>query len=135
MMRVRDWSTQLALFLQRRRLAPFEWGTNDCCLFAADAYNVVCGEDLASEFRGRYKTELGAYRALKKAGFNSVEAVLSAKLGEPSQCMIPERGDVVLVDYEGQYTAGVYFNSVWLVGESGLVTAPMSWVVKVWSTK
>lgn len=135
MMRVRDWSTRLISLLQERRLMPFEWGKHDCCLFAADAYIALCDKDLASEFRGRYKTELGAYRALKRLGYESVDDVLSAKLGEPKATKLPERGDILLIDYEGQLTAGVHFNAAWVVGENGLVQAPPSWIVKAWSTK
>lgn len=134
-MRVRDWPTRLITLLQERRLTPFEWGKHDCCLFAADAYMALCDKDLASEFRGHYKTELGAYRALKKRGYESVEAVLSAKLSQPKTTTLPERGDILLINYEGQLTAGVYFNAAWVVGEHGLVQAPPSWIVKAWSTK
>lgn len=133
-MRVRDWSTRLIALLQERRLMPFEWGKNDCCLFAADAYMALCDKDVASDFRGRYSTELGAYRALKKAGYSTIEDVLTARIGVPKVTALPERGDILLIDNDGQLTVGVHFNAAWVVSENGLLQVPPSWIVKVWST-
>ena len=45
---------------------PFLWGEFDCCLFAADCTASVCGVDPAENYRGKYTTETGAKRQLKK---------------------------------------------------------------------
>ncbi|WP_417656195.1 DUF6950 family protein [Pseudidiomarina aestuarii] len=132
-MRVKDWPTRLIQLLQQRRTMPFEWGVNDCCLFAADAIEAVTGEDPAPEFRDRYSTELGSMRVLKREGYESIEAVLRAKLGEPNPRQAPARGDIVLVDYMGTLTVGVYFNCAWVLSEDGLVQAPAKWIIRTWS--
>lgn len=132
-MRVKDWPTRLIQLLQQRRTMPFEWGVNDCCLFAADAIEAVTGEDPAPEFRDRYSTELGSMRVLKREGYESIEEILRAKLGEPNPNKAPARGDIVLVDYMGTLTVGVYFNCAWVLSEDGLVQAPAKWIVRTWS--
>lgn len=134
-MRLKNWSTNLIELLQQRRNQPFEWGINDCCLFAADAYQAIHGIDLAEEFRGRYSNKLGAYRALKRRGYNDVGDLLRAKLGEPKATIMPERGDLLLVDNYGQQTAGIYCNGAWVVGEQCLLQVSLSWVKIAWSTK
>lgn len=135
MKRVNDWATKLAQLLHERRDMPFKWGEHDCCLFAADAYRAMCDIDLASDFRGRYKTELGAYRALKRLGYADVDAVLTAKLGEPKATAIYERGDILLMDIDGRQTAGVYFNGAWGTSEHSLVQVPRNKILKAWSVK
>ncbi|EKE79729.1 DUF6950 family protein [Idiomarina xiamenensis] len=134
-MRLKNWPTNLIKLLQQRRDQPFEWGVNDCCLFAADAYQAIHGIDLADEFRGHYSTKIGAYRALKRHGYNDVADVLGTKLGQPKAAVMPERGDLLLVDNHGHQTAGVYCNGAWVVGEFRLLQVPFSWVQTAWSTK
>jgi len=36
MSRADNWRTLLADFIEARRERAFEWGSHDCCLFAAD---------------------------------------------------------------------------------------------------
>jgi len=41
------------------------WGTNDCALFAANAILAITGTDIASDFRGKYSDEAGAFALIK----------------------------------------------------------------------
>ena len=68
--RLEQWPKLLAAFIVSRRAMPFEWGKNDCGLFAADAILAMTGVDLAAEIRGTYSTEAEANAALA----NSQEA-------------------------------------------------------------
>ncbi|MGF7180380.1 DUF6950 family protein [Tunturiibacter psychrotolerans] len=52
-------------FLLESAGEPFKWGSNDCCLYAANAILACTGVDIASDFRGIYKSEFGALRAIK----------------------------------------------------------------------
>jgi len=64
-------------FLRERTKQPFAWGTNDCALFAADAVLANTGTDIASDFRGKYNTQLGSLRTISKVtgGSTVVDAV------------------------------------------------------------
>lgn len=100
-MRLEHWPRLLADFIESRRKAPFEWGTNDCCLFACDAVHAITGLDPAAKtFRGKYKTAVGAGKILKKhGGVEGVAENVCEKHGF-GEITIPfaMRGDVVSCD-------------------------------------
>ncbi|WP_290654490.1 hypothetical protein [Idiomarina sp.] len=131
MKRSNDWPTQLAEFLLSKRSEPFQWGENDCCLFAADAIIAMGGEDVAEDVRGRYKTALGARRIMKNIGANSVVELLTQRLGEPDGKLM--RGAIVAVESDGQQVAGVFYHKPWVLTEKGLQGMPLESVIKSWS--
>jgi len=61
-MRKKDWSEKLVSYLLDNLDAPFEWGTFDCCLFAANAVREMTGKDFAAPFRDKYTTEKAQLR-------------------------------------------------------------------------
>lgn len=70
---------------------PFEWGGSDCS-FVFDVIEAVTGFDAIADMRG-YLTEAGALRAIRRAGFETVQEIVEA-----SFCEIPPglaiRGDI-----------------------------------------
>lgn len=46
--------------------SPMVWGVSDCALAVMDIYAAVLGRDPAAAYRGRYRTRLGAARALRR---------------------------------------------------------------------
>lgn len=132
-MRLNNWENALAIFLRAHRDLPFVWGKNDCCLFAAGAVREITGVDFAAPFRGKYSTALGSIRALKRYGNSDLLSTLIAILGEPIPILLAKRGDIALVEIEGQLSAGVHYGSVWCVGDTGLVTVLPDFVVASWS--
>jgi len=60
------WESKLNAFIEERRNAPFQWGVNDCCLFACDAVKSICGYDFAESLRGTYSTAYGAGKVYLK---------------------------------------------------------------------
>lgn len=123
-----DWPERLIEFIESRRRMPFEWGRNDCALFAADAVEAMTGEDLAKKWRG-YKSERGALRRIKRAG-----GMRRLAEGLPERPVgYAQRGDVVLVEVEGRDTFGIVVgNGTWCApGHNGLVFRPMSEVMTV----
>lgn len=92
--RLENWPERLAEFIEARREASFEWGVNDCCLFAADAVLEITGVDLADR-EARYSTEEEA-EALLEARGGLVGLLAATGLRE---CAVPlaQRGDVVLM--------------------------------------
>jgi hypothetical protein len=96
MYRKPNWEVALAAYLEPLRLVPFAWGTHDCCTFAGGAVLAMTGLDPMVEFRGRYSTELGAKRALRRIGRGTLVATLDAKF-EPVPASLAQRGDIVMV--------------------------------------
>lgn len=105
-MRHSDWSLRLANLLRESQDKPFIWGEFDCCLFVSDCCVAVCGMDPAADYRGRYKTEVGAKRALLKR-HGSVEAAFDACF-QRVDVAFAQRGDIVTyLDSDGVTAAAV----------------------------
>lgn len=131
MKRLNDWPTQLANFLLEKQKQPFEWGSNDCCLFAADAILAMGGRDVAKDVRGRYKTAIGAHRIMKKLGAGSLVELLTQRLGEPDGLIT--RGSIIVVESNGELVAGVFYQKPWALTERGLQGMPLESIVQSWS--
>lgn len=117
-MRNRDWTTRLHDTIKAAIERPFSWGEYDCCLFAADCSLAVCGKDPAAEYRGKYTTEVGAKRLLKKQ-HGSLEAAWDAYFIRVPPAFI-QRGDVALYEGPGGQSVAVYWaNDYWSVAEDG----------------
>jgi len=115
-----DWQKRLVTVIKAAEKRPFSWGQHDCCLFAADCVEAMCGEDFAAEFRGNYNSETGAKKALLRGG-GSLERVLARFLDEVNPSLI-QRGDIAVVENAGRRCAGVFYGgSVWVPGDNGLV--------------
>jgi hypothetical protein len=119
----------LAAFVESRRFVPFEWGTNDCCLFAADCVRDLTGLDHAAGIRGTYHDERSARRVVRRMGGM---AALAKPLSEKPASHV-QRADVVLCDVEGRETFGICIgNGFWCApGASGLVFRRTCDVLKV----
>ena len=131
-MKKNNWPTLLAHFIRSRKDEPFKWGTNDCCLFVADAVECITGIDYASTYRGTYTTKIGAYRALKKQANGTVAGAWSQHFDEiPVKSM--GRGDVALVLVENEPAVSICFGAkLWIVSKQGLITLPRSQAVQAW---
>jgi hypothetical protein len=129
-MRHREWQSALAELVAQRMAAPFEWGVNDCCLFAADAVRAMTGRDPAADARG-YTTERQAARVLKQLG--GLEALASTRAGgEEVPPAMARVGDVVLGKMDRE-CLGVCTGETWHApSAAGLVAAPMSAALKAW---
>lgn len=95
--RVDGWRAALNAYISESRRRPFELGTFDCGLFAADAVLAVTGFDQAADLRGKYTTYSGALKALKSLGFKTHEAMAAALFEEihPAMASI---GDIAVFD-------------------------------------
>jgi hypothetical protein len=141
------WATrEFHQFLKSRAQTPFAWGTNDCCLFPADAIHSFTGHDLAEDFRGKYTDEASAFALIKTlTGGTTVEDAAAwcaqkaglmewAKDGKPLP-LFAKRGDLVVLEDSGRMIAGVvHLNGrhVISVGESGLKRLPLNTVKRAW---
>lgn len=115
-----DWHNRLITVIRAAEQRPFLWGEHDCCLFAADCAQAMCGEDFAADWRGTYENETGAKKAILRGG-GTLENVLARYLDEVP-VKLAQRGDIAVVDNAGARCAGViYGGAVRVPGESGLV--------------
>lgn len=128
-MRLDGWEGRLELMLGQ--VGPFEWGTNDCCMFAVSAVEAITGVDYGKPYRG-YKTQRGAATRLLKAG--GVEAIATKALGEPKSRKLAKRGDVVSLFSDEQISLGVCIgDKIAAVSDNGLVLIPMNQAINAWS--
>lgn len=129
-MRHADWQSRLAGLVAERMAAPFEWGRNDCCLFAADAVFAITGTDPAAALRGVYGDAATGARLLASLG--GLSAVAASGCGEeiaPTQARV---GDIVLgaIDRE---CLGVCTGATWHApSAAGLACAPMASALRAW---
>ena len=105
-MRVAGWEEALARVIEKHAKEPLQYGVSDCGQLAADAVEAVTGKDLFKDYRN-YKTEVGAARILKKAGCRDL-AELFAKHLKPVHPFFAKRGDIGVVEQNGDICAGVF---------------------------
>jgi hypothetical protein len=58
-----------------------QWGVDDCTLWYANLYRDALGEDLAADFRGRYKTRRGAFKLLGRKGLKGLALRIARRKG------------------------------------------------------
>lgn len=109
---------------------PFEWGKNDCCLFAADAIKAMTDADPAEPLRG-YTSAIAAKRLVDEAG--GLRELVSRFLGEPVSPLMAAVGDVVLLENEGRDLLGICngTNAVG-AGERGMAVLGMDLARAAW---
>lgn len=132
MKRADNWPTLLTRFIEERRAMPFAWGSNDCCLFAADWCRTVGGIDFAEGIRGTYSSALGAMRVLEKHG--GVFGLAQKRAGlERVPKQMAQRGDIVAHEVPHGVALGICLGAVAaFVGRDGLTFAPIEAAVGVW---
>ncbi|MCE2597195.1 hypothetical protein K6Y31_20690 [Motilimonas cestriensis] len=133
-MKLENWETALANVLLARKTAPFEWGENDCCLFAADCVQAQTGQDYAAAYRDRYTSGRGALRVLRNEGHASLADAVTAALGAPMKNpLFAQRGDVVLINTEADPAVGVVFaGACQFLSEHGLTQRPITDISAAW---
>jgi len=122
--RLPDWQLRLQEFVRARQSAPFQWGENDCCMFAADAVLAVTGVDPALHLRGSYSTAQEAASILRDYG--GIENLVTAFMGPPVPVLMARVGDLVSVEIEGRVAVGVC-NGTTVIGPSPSGLATASW--------
>lgn len=129
-MRRNDWPQRLGDYVESRRSAPFEYGTHDCCRFAAGAVIEMTGHDYMAAFN--YRSRLGAERLIRKAG--TLDALVNRTLGEPMHPSQAGRGDVVIADLDRGATLGVCLGEscVFAADPAGLAFRPREAMRVAW---
>lgn len=119
--RLPDWETRLSAYLADARDRVEAGGDEYCALFAAGAVQAVTGDDIAAEYRGRYR-----YVA------DNLQAVIDEHLPERPRALA-QRGDLAWHDGSVGVVMG---DQAYFVGERegvpALVDVPRSEWVKAW---
>ena len=128
-MRLSDWEMQLSEYVLSKKSQPFEYGVNDCCLFAAGAVEVITGENPIPEFIGAYDSLKTSIKALKTLGSGTLEKTMDAKFTE-IQIGYAQTGDLAFHDG----SIGVIIDADALfVSDDGLVRISRDNWTKAWS--
>ena len=125
-MRVANWISRLAARLEAARDTPFVWGQHDCATWAFDLRrDLTGGEDVAARWRGRYRTQMGAARVLRRLGWPSLEAAGRDLLGDPLPSpLLAQRGDMVLGGEDPAFGICIGAQAAF-VAQEGLVRLPL----------
>lgn len=119
--------------LRERKAAPFEWGRNDCCMFAADCVQAITGADLAADLRGEYSTAQQAARVLAQLG--GIEAA-AARAGDEIPPLCAAWGDIGLVTLEDRQLLAVCTGMNWVApAAAGLAVRSLPEAAKAWRVR
>jgi hypothetical protein len=81
--RVPAWRSRLAAEMERQARAPFVWGRHDCLTgLVHGVFLALTDTDVTFQWRGRYRSAVGAMRVLRHDGF--------ADLGDLAATLAPE---------------------------------------------
>jgi hypothetical protein len=128
-MRISTWEEALSNYIITKRHEPFEYGVNDCCLFAAGAVEAITGEDPMSEFRGKYDSLKTSLKAIKDIGAGTLEATMDGKFPEVA-IGHAQRGDLAFFNDSVGVVVGGF---AYFVSDDGLERINRSFWGKCWS--
>lgn len=132
MKRRTDWRTRLITYLVDVRARPFQPGQHDCALFAAGAVQAMTADDLAADWRGRYRTIRGGLRMLRAEGYADHVALADALL-QPCAVAFAQAGDVAAVEVEGDLAFGIVQGaSIYVLRPEGLATVDLLTATRAW---
>lgn len=127
----------LSAYIEAVRERPFEWGSWDCCHFAAGAVEAMTGENPMLEFLGSYSDEKSARAALKKLGAGTLYHTLLTKFGRPRHPSRAQRGDIAYAVHAGPTLGVCLGQDCAFVGEhgqqKGLVMIPTLSIQRIFS--
>jgi hypothetical protein len=133
-MRHHDWPQRLADYLMECRARPFEYGTHDCCRFAAGVVDAIADAGIVARMDAEhpYADREGAYAVIGSVG--GLEQLVSVYLGEPVHPSRAGRGDVVLAELDQGETIGVCLGNecVFAAEPGGLAVRPRTVARVAW---
>lgn len=136
MIRHENWPMLLDAFIEANRYRKFERGHFDCALFAGLAIEAITDAKLVHDYVGLYTSKRAAFALLKKRGMNNLSDVAINHLGEPlASVNFASRGDVVVVEYEGEFALAVIDltgRRAVTTGKDGLIFFERQYWLKAW---
>lgn len=134
MTRVNNWPSAMWRCIEDARDVPYRVGSHDCALFALDVVEAITGVDYGEPVRGRYSTEVGSYRTIKRIGGAGLREAVSAILSaDPVDRPALRKGDVVLYQDERGDHLGIHTGARAVVlGPDGIAWVPMDQIAEGW---
>lgn len=130
-MRHVDWVKRLRETVKEYQSAPFEWGVNDCCMFAARCADAITGSEWVADLESHYHDERTAKDYIVSSG--GIEAAVTDRLGESVKPALARRGDVCLVETPEGYGLAVCLGADAVIpGAKGLIVKPLQEVIMAW---
>lgn len=131
MTRLRNWPSRFAALVDRARATPFEWGSHDCCLWAASATLAITGKDPGAHLRHTYFTERAALKILASMGGLEGAGDL---IGPRIALELATIGDAGLVTWpDGTRSLAVRSMSTWMcAGDHGTIHLPLDAASLAW---
>ncbi len=119
-MRVEGWDRILTEELAAAHEIEFQWGSQDCALWAASIIQKITGKDYGVDFRGRYSDSQAAYDVIHQRadGLND----LVSSYFELIDIRTAMRGDLVMKTGALGICFGI--NSCFLMEHKGITAVP-----------
>jgi hypothetical protein len=96
------WVEALHHFFDRAQTYAFSYGTHDCCLFVAEAIEVMTGHDLMAHYRGRYNSVASIEQIVAEEKATCLTVLIRRELHahgwEVKLRAFATRGDVALLE-------------------------------------
>lgn len=134
-MKVDGWQDKFWAAMDEARRTPFEWGENDCVLFAARMATAISDRDYLSEARSAF-----AWSSVREAAVltaNGLRGHVESVLGPMQPWTTLGQGDLVLIrDDEGRESLVVH-DGCQLIGkhERGIQPIPMRCALGGWKVQ
>jgi len=127
-----DWQQAIGDLFIERISEPFNWGFNDCALFAADCFRAATGTDPADGLRGTYSDAIGAVRVIDALG--GLGAIASRHCGAPIDPAMASFGDIGIISNSGRPCLAVFGGQFFHApGADGLKIFPVETCLQAWS--
>ncbi|UPT52978.1 peptidoglycan hydrolase [Hafnia phage yong3] len=128
MSKIVNWQSNLLAKVEELADTPFEWGVNDCVIFAAKCIDAQTGGNVSENVIGKYNSEIGCKRyMLTQFKSADIRVAISNYLPERINPKLASRGDVVTFEGDTGLTAGVLWaTGVWAMGPTGVVLFPIN---------
>jgi hypothetical protein len=131
-MRYWDWVARLNEAVSAASKRPFDYGSENCGLFAAQCIDAICEDShRAEELRTHLGSVEAAARFLNDEG--GIEAAVTARLGTPLTWPNARRGDVCLMPTQDGPGLGVCVgDTVAMMSPSGVSHLRIDKALRVW---
>lgn len=128
-MRFSNWDLTLSAYIESSKSTVFEWGVNDCALWASRFVALITGSEHAVAWQGLYDTEETAAALMLARGFSGVEAIADSIL-DIVPVKLAQRGDLIL--FAGALGICDGRKSYILTLEQGMVSVLTTRCLKAW---
>lgn len=135
MTRPEGWEIRLVAEIEGARGREWEWGAHDCASFSARCLTAQFGFPpmLWLRLEGRWRTEAGAARVLKREGWADAAAAADSVTARRARPLLAMRGDVVAAPGRGGLALGVAEGEgAWFAADVGLLRLPLADCAAAW---